>query len=697
MVDIATTDDRQVDDPNDEELVDILHRMIDGQVYSTRCFNLQRQGRMGTMAPIDGSEAIAAGAASALDPATDWVFPQYREQYALGRFGDELVDKITLYNVGHPAGNSYPEDLHVFPFQISLACQIPHAVGMAWGMKVSGDPGCTLTFFGDGSSSEGDFYEAANLAGVRKAPVIFVLVNNGWAISTSTNQQTGAESFAAKAHAFGFPGVQVDGRDPLAVRQAVAEARLRAVGGQGPMLIEAVTVRHGPHTTADDPTKYMPTEEAAAAKREEPIGRFAAELTARGLWSPEQHAAAQQRAEERFDLAWERAQEATAALEPSAVFDHVYTSPTPRMVIQRQELTDHLAGRPTEPRVSAVGRTEPIDDPGPHPSSAPESRTMLETINLTLHEEMARDERVMVFGQDVGVNGGVFRATEGLVTAFGGDRVVDMPLAEAVIVGSTVGLAAAGMVPVAEIQFLGFSYQAMHQLVGQVARLRSRSGGRFDAPITIRAPFGGGVRTPELHSESLESQFANCPGLKIVAPSSAADAKGLLAAAIRDPDPVLFLEPLRGYRMVKDPVPEGDHLVEIGRSRLTRRGDDIVIVAWSYMVELANRAADALTAEGLSVGVLDLRSIVPLDIDGLARAVSAAGRAVVVQEAPETCGFASEVIATANDHCFYDLEAPIARVSGFDVPYPVGQLEDFYVPDVDRITAAVRRTLEVAP
>ena len=323
--------------------------------------------------------------------------------------------------------------------------------------------------------------------------------------------------------------------------------------------------------------------------------------------------------------------------------------------------------------------------------------TMLEAINHTLHEEMARDERVMVLGQDIGVNGGVFRATEGLVTAFGSDRVVDMPLAEGVIVGSSVGLAAAGMVPVAEIQFLGFSYQAMHQLVGQVARLRTRSGGRFEAPITIRAPFGGGVRTPELHSESLESQFANCPGLKIVAPASAADAKGLLAAAIREPDPVLFLEPLRGYRMIKDPVPAGEHVVELGKSRMVRDGQDIVIIAWSYMAELAAKAADSLADEGFSVGVLDLRSIVPLDVDGVANAVSAAGRAVVVQEAPETCGFASEIIATVNDRCFYDLEAPIARVSGFDVPYPVGLLEDFYVPDTERIAAAVRRTLAVAP
>ncbi len=332
-------------DVPETELVDIMHRMIDGQVFSTRCFNLQRQGRMGTMAPIDGSEAVAAGAASALDPSSDWIFPQYREQYALGRFGDELIDTIALYNVGHPDGGRYPEDLHVFPFQISLACQIPHAVGMAWGMKIRGVEGCALTFFGDGSSSEGDFYEAANLAGVRAAPVIFVLINNGWAISTPTASQTRAESFAAKAHAFGFPGVQVDGADPLAVRSAVAEARSRAVGGQGPMLIEAVTARHGPHTTADDPTRYMEADELEAAKRAEPIARFARYLADRDLWDDERQAEAVARAEARFDLAWERAEAAIAALEPSSLFDDVYAEPTDRMVRQRRELLDHLAQR----------------------------------------------------------------------------------------------------------------------------------------------------------------------------------------------------------------------------------------------------------------------------------------------------------------------------------------------------------------
>lgn len=327
--------------------------------------------------------------------------------------------------------------------------------------------------------------------------------------------------------------------------------------------------------------------------------------------------------------------------------------------------------------------------------------TMLEAINHTLHQEMSRDDRVMVFGEDVAANGGVFRATEGLLDEFGPARVVDTPLAEAVIAGAAVGLAAAGLVPVAEIQFLGFSYQAFHQIAGQIARLRYRTRGRFGAPITIRSPFGGGVRTPELHSDSLEALYANIPGLKIVMPASAADAKGLLATAIRDPDPVLFLEPLRGYRMIKDQVPLGEHLVPFGQARTVPIGDrmepdassDIVIIAWSFMVELARRAAEQLLAEGIQAQVLDLRTLVPLDTEAIRDSVEGCGRVVVVQEAPETNGFASEVVATINDEAFYSLEAPVARVSGYDAPYPVGMLEDNYVPDVRRIMQAVRTTM----
>jgi pyruvate dehydrogenase E1 component beta subunit len=319
---------------------------------------------------------------------------------------------------------------------------------------------------------------------------------------------------------------------------------------------------------------------------------------------------------------------------------------------------------------------------------------MVEAIRSCLGSEMERDERIMLLGQDIGFNGGVFRATEGLQRRFGADRVIDMPLAEGVIVGSAVGLACSGLVPIPELQFLGFGSQAFHQIEGQVARMRFRSQGRYGMPMVIRAPFGGNVRTPEMHSDAHEGKYAGAAGLKIAMPATAYDAKGLLAEAIRDPDPVLFCEPLRGYRLIKDDVPEDDYTVPLGKARLAREGDDLMIVAWSAAVVIAEKAAELAAAEGYSVGVLDLRSLVPLDTDALREATARCGRVVVVHEATLTGGFGAEVVATIQEEAFFSLEAPIARVTAYDTPYPIASVEEFYVPSVERVLAAVRTVLE---
>lgn len=321
---------------------------------------------------------------------------------------------------------------------------------------------------------------------------------------------------------------------------------------------------------------------------------------------------------------------------------------------------------------------------------------MLQAINATLRGELARDHRVLLLGQDVGQLGGVFRATEGLLDEFGPDRVVDMPLAEAAIVGAAVGLAAAGLVPIVEIQFLGFSHQAFHQIGAQLARMRYRSQGRFPMPVVVRAPFGGGVRAPELHSEALEAQYVQSPGLSVVMPATPADAKGLLQTAVRSPDPVLFCEPLRGYRLVSGEVADGDAPVPFGKLRVARDGSDVTLVAWSAAVQVAERAADALAEEGISAAVLDLRTLVPLDEGGIAEAVAATGRCVVVHEAPLSAGFGAEVVATVTDHAFYALEAPIARVAAPDTPYPPARLEDSYLPTVERVVAAARATVKAS-
>jgi pyruvate dehydrogenase E1 component beta subunit len=321
---------------------------------------------------------------------------------------------------------------------------------------------------------------------------------------------------------------------------------------------------------------------------------------------------------------------------------------------------------------------------------------MVQAIRGTLEHEMERDERIILLGQDIGRNGGMFRATDGLQQRFGEDRVVDMPLAEGVIVGSAVGLACSGLRPIPEIQFLGFASQAFHQVEGQVARMRFRTQGRYPMPIVIRAPFGGGVRTPEMHSDAHEAKYANSPGLKVVMPASASDAKGLLTEAIRGEDPVLFCEPLRGYRLIKDEVPESDHTIPFGRLRVVRDGSDLTLVAWSAAVVVADQAAELAAEEGISCQVLDLRTLVPLDARGLGEAVARTGRAVVVHEAPLTAGFGAEVVATIVEEAFWSLSAPIARVAAPDTPYPIASLEALYVPSAERVLDAVRRVVHAA-
>lgn len=319
--------------------------------------------------------------------------------------------------------------------------------------------------------------------------------------------------------------------------------------------------------------------------------------------------------------------------------------------------------------------------------------TMIEAIRSTIRNEMLRDEKVMVLGQDIGKLGGVFRATEGLQEEFGGNRIVDMPLAEASIVGSAVGLSLAGLNPIAEIQFMGFTQQAYHQIVPQLARYRYRSQGRYVTPVTIRAPFGGGVRAPELHSDAIESQFTNVPGLSVVMPATPADAKGLLTTAVRGEDPVLFCEPLKGYRLVKGDVPDEDYSIPFGKLRVAREGTDVTIFAWSAAVQLAEKSAEVLAREGISAQVVDLRTLVPLDVDGIRDAVAGTGRAVVVHEAPLTSGFGAEVVATIQEEAFYSLEAPVARIAAPDVPYPNIGIEEAFIPSVDRVVAGVRKVV----
>ena len=323
--------------------------------------------------------------------------------------------------------------------------------------------------------------------------------------------------------------------------------------------------------------------------------------------------------------------------------------------------------------------------------------TLVDAINDAFHVELARDDSVLVMGEDVGRAGGVFRATAGLRETFGPERCVDTPLAEAGILGSAVGLCMAGWRPVCEMQYDAFSYPCLDQLITHVGRYRWRTRGAMAFPLVVRMPYGGGVRAPELHDDSPEAYYVHTPGVKVAIPSTPADAKGLLAAAIRDPDPVVVLEPKLHYRTLRGEVPEGEHVVPLGRARVARAGDDVTLVAYGAMVPVAEAAADAL-ADGASTSasaeVLDIRTLKPLDEEALLASAAKTGRVVIVQEAPRTAGFGAELAAILAEKAILDLRAPVIRVTGYDVPYPYWQIEDAYMPSVERVVAAARRTLE---
>lgn len=320
--------------------------------------------------------------------------------------------------------------------------------------------------------------------------------------------------------------------------------------------------------------------------------------------------------------------------------------------------------------------------------------TMVEALNYTLGEALEHDPRAIILGEDVGRNGGVFRVTDGLYARFGADRVIDTPLAESAIVGTAIGMAAYGMRPIVEIQFAGFLYPAFDQIAGQAARLRTRSAGRFSAPLVIRAPYGGGIRAPELHSDSIEALFVHTPGLKVVIPSSPAEARGLLAASIADPDPVIFLEPMPLYRAFREDVSDAPYQIPLGTLRVVRPGKDVTVVAWGAMVPLAMKAAESVAQSGIDTEVLDLRSLNPLDVNGLEASVRKTTRAVVVHEAPKTGGVGAEVSALLAERCLFSLTAPILRVASFDVPYPAVSLERLYLPDPERVIKAIAAVME---
>ena len=668
----------------DPDLYQRMYRdMVLARELDRRMLALQRQGRIGTYAMLEGQEAVQIGSALALDPG-DYVFPSYREhgvQVARGL----PIDVLLAYWKGLPNSRWDMEKYRTAIVTVPIASQLPHAVGYSYVTKLRGENTVTAVYFGDGATSEVDFHSGMNFAGVWQTPTVFICANNLYAISVPYDKQTASETIAQKAGAYGFEGVRVDGMDVVATYLATRQAIEKARSGGGPTLVEAMTYRYGPHATADDPTLYRTREEEDLWRRRDPIDRLQGFLQERGEWD---EAIGEKVQMETSDLV----AAAIAGIEAEPLPDredavrHGFHKIPTHVVEQLHSMQESHGEAPTtfeDEDLWSIG-----DD---HAPSGPTGEmTMAEAINAALDEAMDRDPSVLVLGEDVGLSGGVFRITEGLQARYGEDRVIDTPLNESGIVGTAVGMALAGARPVAEIQFDGFVYPAFDQIVSHLGRYRFRTRGTSEVPVVVRFPNGAGIGAHEHHCDSPEAYFVHAPGLVVVCPSTAVDAKGLLASALTGHDPVIFLEPKVLYRAGREEVPTSHYTLPIGRARVRQEGEDLTLVTYGGMVPVALQAAGRVDA---SVEVIDLRTLFPWDRETVLGSVRKTGRLLLVQEPQRSAGVAAEVAAEVAEKAMYDLQAPIVRITGFDVPWPQFAIEKHALIDAERVTAGIMETL----
>jgi len=673
------------EDPGlDPELYQTMYRnMVLSRALDRRMLALQRQGRIGTYAMLEGQEAVQIGSALALEP-DDFVFPSYREHGVQITRGLPM-EVLLAYWKGLPNAAWDIEKYRTGIVTVPIATQLPHAVGYSYMSKIRGDDTVTVTYFGDGATSEVDFHSGMNFAGVWKTPTVFICANNLYAISVPYDKQTGSATIAQKADAYGFEGLRVDGMDPIAVFLATKLAARRAREGQGPTLIEALTYRYGPHATADDPTLYRSDEEVAEWKEKDPIERLRRFLESRGEWD--------ERAGEKVAMEITDAVDAAVTAleaEPMPGRDDAVRhgfARIPAHVVDQLHAMQRAHGEPEthfdDSEIWRVGH----DD---LPEGPTEPMNMAEAINRALGEAMEDSDDVIVLGEDVGVAGGVFRITEGLQKRYGDRRVIDTPLNESGIVGTAIGMALAGGRPVAEIQFDGFVYPAFDQIVSHLGRFRFRTRGLSTVPVVVRFPNGAGIAAHEHHCDSPEAYFVHAPGLVVVCPSTPVDAKGLLTAALEGDDPVIFLEPKVLYRAGRSEVPTQRYILPIGRARTRREGSDVTLVTYGGMVPVALKAAEQ---SDHSVEVIDLRTLFPWDRETVLESVARTGRLLLVQEPQGSAGVAADVAAVVAEEAMYDLEAPITRVTGFDMPWPQFAIERHALLDADRVRLGIDQVM----
>jgi 2-oxoisovalerate dehydrogenase E1 component len=641
-----------------------LHRaLLLPRLVEEKMLILLRQGKLSKWFSGIGQEAIAVGVASALRR-DDWILPMHRNLgvfttrgLELGRLFRQLLAKDGFtkgrdrsFHFGHLPS-------HVVGMISHLGAMLPVACGLALAARLRGEDRVAAAFVGDGATSEGDFHEAANLAAVWRLPVLFVIENNQYGLSTPVREQYACRDLAERAIGYGMPGAVVDGNDLSAVMAAVEEAAARGRRGDGPTLLEFKTFRMRGHEEASG-TAYVPGELLEEWAGRDPVARYEDRLRGEGLLDDALAGRIRDEIRARVDRLVEEALAAPDAASSAA-----------------EELADVLAPAP------------PAPDP---PAGGPERR-YVDAIREALGLALRDDPRVILLGQDIAEYGGVFKATEGLAASFGRERVRNTPIMESGAVGAALGLALDGFRPMVEMQFGDFISCGFNQIVNNLAKTHYRWGA--PVPVVIRAPIGGGSGAGPFHSQNVEAWFTHVAGLKVVAPATPHDAKGLLLAALDDPNPVLYLEHKLLYRSARGPVPEAPYRVPIGPARLARPGRDATLVAWSVAVAWALEAAEVLAGEGREVEVVDLRTLLPWDRETVLASVRRTGRALVIHEAPFTGGFGAEVAATIARDAFAWLDAPVERLGGLDTPIPFSKaLEETFSPR-GRLLPALRALL----
>jgi len=652
-----------------DELRRLHQALVLPRVIEEKMLVLLRQGRLSKWFSGIGQEAIACGVVQALEPG-DYVLPMHRN---LGAFTGRELELPRLFRqlLGREGGYTRGRD-RTFHFgaldkgivgMIShLGAMLPVACGLALGAQLRGERRVAAAFTGDGATSEGDFHEALNLAAVWKLPVVFVVENNQWGLSTPVHEQYACRHLADRGIGYGMPGMVVDGNDLLAVMRAVTRAAERARRGDGPTLLEFKTYRMRGHEEASG-TGYVPKHELQEWAKKDPLGRFEALLVEGGIASASELAEIRAAHKRRVDALVD---DALAAGEPGT---------GPEAGISEVFAPSLLVPRP----------------PSAQAAEAAQELRYVDAISDALRVAMRRDERVLLLGQDIAGYGGVFKVTEGFVAEFGKARVRNTPIIESGAVGCALGLALAGHVPVLEMQFGDFISCGFNQIVNNVAKTYWRWGARV--PVVIRAPVGGGTGAGPFHSQNVEAWFTCVAGLKVVAPATPEDAKGLLIAALEDGNPVLYLEHKLLYRSAKGRVPAGHYTIPIGEARLAREGRHATVVSYGAGVAWALDAATALAREGREIEVVDLRSLAPWDVERVTASVRKTGRCLVLHEAQVTGGFGGEIAATLGREAFEWLDAPVARLGGLDAPVPFAKaLEALHSPK-DRLLPALRELI----